>query len=186
MKLTNTPERFGTVAIALHWVMALAIFGLFGVGWYMVDLTYYDELYKTLPFYHKSVGITLAAVLLFRIVWKLMNPTPKPLAGSSSFEKFAAKAAHLLIYVLLLAIVFSGYLISTADGLPISVFDWFFVPASITGIPEQEDIAGFVHEYLAYALMALVAVHAAAALKHHFFDNDDTLKRMLGTAPRSD
>ena len=182
MSLKNSTDQFGSVAIALHWIMALAVFGLFGLGWYMVELTYYDSLYKTLPFIHKSIGILFAATLVFRIVWKLINPKPQPLAGSSTFEIVAARFAHLALYGLLIVIVCSGYLISTADGSSISVFEWFAVPATITSIPEQEDVAGFVHEYLAYALIALVVLHAAAALKHHFFDKDDTLRRMLGRA----
>ena len=76
----------------------------------------------------------------------------------------------------------SGYLISTADGRPIAVFDWFEVPALITSIPDQADVAGLIHEYLAWALLIFSAVHALAALKHHFIDRDPTLKRMFGRA----
>jgi cytochrome b561 len=77
-------------------------------------------------------------------------------------------------------IVISGYLISTADNSSISVFDIFQVPATITSIPEQEDIAGLVHEYLAYGIMGLTLLHVAAALKHHFIKRDNTLRKMLG------
>ena len=179
--MLNTPDRFGIVAICLHWLMAVAILGLFGLGWYMVELTYYDSLYKTLPHIHKSIGILLALVFVFRVGWKLINPTPEPIAGSSRFEIVAAKLAHIALYLLIAVIVASGYLISTADGSSISVFSWFDVPATIADIPGQEDIAGFVHEYLAYTMIALAGLHAAAALKHHIIDKDDTLRRMLGT-----
>ena len=76
--------------------------------------------------------------------------------------------------------MFSGYLISTADNRPIDVFGWFFIPASITSIPDQEDTAGLVHLVVASTLLGLVLLHAAAALKHHYIDRDDTLKRILG------
>ena len=76
----------------------------------------------------------------------------------------------------------SGYLISTADGRAISVFGWFEVPATITSIPKQEDVAGLVHQYLAWGLVIFSGVHALAALKHHFIDRDATLNRMLGRA----
>jgi cytochrome b561 len=77
-------------------------------------------------------------------------------------------------------IVISGYLISTADNSSISVFDLFLVPATITSIPEQEDMAGLVHEYLSYSIIGLTILHVAAALKHHFIDKDNTLRKMLG------
>jgi len=168
------------IAILLHWLMAIAIFGMFGLGWYMVDLTYYDSLYKTLPFIHKSIGITLIAVFLFRLFWRLTNPVPNALEGSSRLERIAAKLVHRIFYWLIPLIMMSGYLISTADGSSISVFDLFEVPASITSIPEQEDNAGLVHKYLTYGLITIAGLHAFAALKHHVLDGDATLRRMLG------
>lgn len=176
----NTADRFGLVSIILHWLMAITVIGLFGLGWYMVDLTYYDSLYKTLPFIHKSIGIIFGLFLIFRLFWKGINVTPKFEDGLSSFERLAAKAAHLGLYGLMVSIVISGYLISTADNSSISVFDIFQVPATITSIPEQEDVAGFVHEYLGYSIIGLTLLHAAAALKHHYLDKDNTLRKMLG------
>lgn len=85
-----------------------------------------------------------------------------------------------LLYVLLLVLLLSGYLISTADGKPISVFGWFEVPALFSGAGQQADLAGDVHLWLAWSLVLLSALHALAALKHHFVDRDTTLKRMLG------
>ena len=76
--------------------------------------------------------------------------------------------------------MFSGYLISTADGRGVSVFGLFEVPASLTGIPDQEDVAGVLHEWLAWGLIILAGLHALAAIKHHFIDRDATLSRMLG------
>lgn len=178
--LKDTAAEYGWVTIALHWVMAVVIIGMFALGWYMVDLTYYDSLYKTLPFIHKSVGILLAGVFLFRFVWKLSNPSPKSVPGISPLEKLAAKVVHRAFYLLITLILVSGYLISTADNSSISVFDIFRVPATITGIPEQEDNAGLVHEILAYMLIVMVALHSGAALKHHFINRDQTLRRMLG------
>lgn len=165
--------------------MAIAVLGLFGVGWYMVELTYYDALYKTLPDLHKSIGILVAAALVLRIIWRLANPTPQPEPGGHRYEQLASRFAHLALYLLMIVIVCSGYLISTADGSSISVFDWFEVSATVTSIPEQEDVAGRVHEYLAYALVALVTLHAVAALKHHFVNKDNTLRRMLGIGARN-
>ena len=183
--MKNTTEKYGLIAIVLHWLIALVIFGLFGLGLYMVELTYYDSLYKTLPFIHKSIGISLALVFLFSVFWRITNPVPRALPGSKPFETRAAKWVHRLFYLLIPTIMFSGYLISTADGSAINVFEVFKVPATITSIPEQEDNAGLVHLYLAYGLIALVVFHAAAALKHHFFNHDNTLRRMLGLPQKS-
>jgi cytochrome b561 len=88
--------------------------------------------------------------------------------------------AHLALYVILFAIMISGYLISTADGQPINVFGWFNVPASVTDLPDQADNAGTIHLYLAWSVVVLSVLHGLAALKHHFIDRDVTLKRMLG------
>ena len=178
--LRNSPQAYGWIAVVLHWSMAVVIFGLFGLGFYMVELTYYDALYRTLPSIHKSVGILLALVLVLRISWRWSNPVPEAVAGSKPVERRIAALLHRLFYLLIAVIMFSGYLISTADSSSISVFGWFSVPASITGIPQQEDIAGLVHQYLAYTLIALVVLHSAAALKHHFIDRDVTLRRILG------
>jgi len=176
----NTTDRFGLISIGLHWIVALTIFGLFGLGWYMVDLSYYDRLYNTLPAIHKSIGILLMFVFVFWVFWRMINLAPKPVESTSRFEVIAAKLVHLVLAGLIALILVSGYLIPTAEGVSISVFGWFEVPATITSIPEQEDITGLIHKYLAYVIIALALLHAGAALKHQFINKDDTLKRMLG------
>jgi cytochrome b561 len=176
----NTIDRFGLVAIVLHWVIALTIFGLFGLGWYMIDLSYFDRLNKILPAIHKSIGMLLILVFVFSVIWKLVNLAPKPVEGSTRFEIIAAKLAHLGLSGLMAVILITGYLIPTAKGMGISVFGWFEVPATITSIPVQEYVTGLIHKYLSYAIIGLALLHAAAALKHHFINKDDTLRRMLG------
>ncbi|NVK87274.1 MAG: cytochrome b [Gammaproteobacteria bacterium] len=175
----NSHDSYGYVSKSLHWLMALMVVALFSVGAYMVTLDYYSPWYKTLPFYHKSTGVVVAALLLLRVLWRLANLQPQPLPTHTRWEKALARVAHALIYVLLCGIVVSGYLISTADGRAISVFDWFSIPSAGELFLDQARIAGAIHEYLAYGLMTLVGVHALGALKHHFIDKDKTLKRML-------
>ena len=181
----NTIDRFGLVAIVLHWVIALTIFGLFGLGWYMIDLSYFDRLSYTLPAIHKSIGMLLIIVFVFWVVWQIFNLTPKPVEGSTRFEIIASKLAHLGLSGLIAFILVTGYLIPTAKGMGISVFGWFEVPATITSIPVQEDITGLIHKYLSYAIIGLALLHAAAALKHHFINKDDTLRRMLGRVSKN-
>ena len=107
------------------------------------------------------------------------HPRHKP------WELRLASLVHGLLYLLLIVIVLSGYLISTAKGQGIDVFGWFTLPALITGLPEQADRAGLVHYWLAISVLVLAGLHALGALKHHFIDRDNTLRRMLGLRQHS-
>ncbi|AMO58800.1 cytochrome B561 [Endozoicomonas montiporae] len=175
----NTTTHYGLVSILIHWVSAFTVFSLFGVGLYMMSLSYYDPLYQSLPWWHKSIGLTLFATTLFRLLWKIIYPQPAPLPEHNLLTVRLAVSVHHLIYLLLFAIMISGYLISTADGRPVSFFGWFEIPALVSGISGQEDIAGEVHFYLAWALVILASLHGLAAIKHHLIDRDRTLTRML-------
>ncbi|WP_299734316.1 cytochrome b [uncultured Endozoicomonas sp.] len=178
-QLKNNNEGYGWISIAFHWLMGLTIFGLFGLGLYMVELTYYDAWYKGSLDLHKGIGILLAMAWVARLVWKLLNPAPKPL-GNKAWEHKVAHLVHGVLYLFMLSLFVSGYLISTADGRSIDVFGVFEVPASLM-MDNQEDIAGMIHWWLALSLMVLVGLHAAAAIKHHVIDKDRTLMRMLKT-----
>lgn len=179
MMISNSSTKYGLLAKAFHWVSALTIFGLFALGWWMVELTYYDPWYKQGPDIHKSVGILLLIFMVFRLVWRAMQRSPEPVAEHKPWERSLAHAMHWVLYLLIFAIIGAGYLISTADGRGISVFNWFEVPSLGALFDQQEDIAGLVHEWLAYGVIALALLHALAAIKHHFLDRDGTLKRML-------
>lgn len=102
------------------------------------------------------------------------------LPSHSSLEQKAGKITHVVLYCLIFTVMITGYLISTADGRGIEVFELFVIPAFGAIIDNQEDVAGLVHEWLAYLLIAIAALHALAALKHHFIDKDNTLNRMIG------
>ncbi|PKF50724.1 cytochrome b [Enterovibrio nigricans] len=174
----ENPAQYNLTLRLLHWITAIAVIGMFAVGLWMVDLTYYSSWYKTAPHWHKSIGILLLALTIVRLLWRAVKGTPS--ITGSTFEKTAAHAAHHTIYLLLFVIFVSGYLISTSDGRPIDVFDWFAVPALGELFPDQSDIAGAIHYYAAYGLIGLSSIHALAALKHHFIDKDNTLRKMIG------
>ena len=180
MQLKNSTTHFGLVAVSLHWLVAITVFALFALGLWMTGLDYYHSWYQQGPWWHKSIGILLFLVVTFRLVWRALTPPPAALPGHKPWETKLARMAHLLLYLLLFAIMVSGYLISTADNRAIEVFGWFSVPATITSLPEQEDVAGWIHLILASILIGLAVLHAAAALKHHFIDRDRTLKRIFG------
>ncbi|WP_434679183.1 cytochrome b [Pseudomonas sp. R1-18] len=180
MQLRNSSTRYGLISRVLHWGVALTVFGLFALGLWMVGLDYYDTWRKAGPDLHKSIGITLFAVMLVRLVWRLVSPPPPPLATYSRMTRIGAHFGHLFLYMALFAVMLAGYLISTADGVGIPVFGLFEVPALVSGLPDQAETAGTIHLYLAWAIVVFAVLHGLAALKHHFIDRDVTLKRMLG------
>ena len=181
MPWRNTQQRRGWASICFHWITAVTIIGLFILGLWMVDLTYYDDWYRKAPDLHKSTGVLLFVFTLLRLIWRKTNTTPDVIESQHRWEIKLAHITHVLLYALLLSIMLSGYFISTADGRDIEVFKLFSVPATLQGIENQEDIAGKIHLVLAVMLISLASIHALAAVKHHIIDKDRTLKRMLGS-----
>jgi cytochrome b561 len=177
----NTDSSYGIASIGLHWLIAAAAIGLFALGVWMVELTYYDPWYQRAPQLHKSIGVLLFGVVLVRLAWRHTNPRPRPLG--TALQSRIAVGVHHLLNSLLFALALSGYLISTADGRPVEVFELFSVPATLSGLEHQADIAGWAHQLLGYALLGMTALHAGAAFKHHFVDRDKTLRRMLRSKP---
>ena len=180
MQFKNSSQRYGVVSATLHWLVAIAVYGMFALGLWMVTLSYYDGWYHQAPELHKSIGILLMMGLVIRVIWRLFSPPPAALASYSRLTHIAAAMGHLALYLLLFSIVISGYLISTADGKAISVFGWFDIPATVANAGAQADLAGSLHLWLAWTVVILSLLHGLMALKHHFIDNDDTLNRMLG------
>ena len=180
--LKNTDDSYGLISICLHWGMALSIFFMFGLGLYMVELSYYDAWYKGSLDLHKSLGVILFGLLAIRFSHRMIGVVPKGCERESAFATLEAKVAklvHCLLYLLMAVLMSSGYLISTADGRGIEVFTLFEVPAMPALVENQEDIAGELHELFAWTLLLVSLAHALAALKHHFVDKDETLRRML-------
>ena len=180
MQIKNSRHTWGWMSILIHWLTAVGVAGMFMLGLWMVDLTYYHSWYHQAPQLHKSIGVLLFMLTCWRLVWMLSNIKPMALETHTRSEQKLARIAHSLLYILLLAVMFSGYLISTADGRPLEVFSWFSIPAILYGFPGQEDTAGTIHLFLAVLLVFMAVVHALAAIKHHVLDKDKTLKRMLG------
>ncbi len=163
----------------LHWLSAVFIFGLFALGYWMRTLDYYHPWYEQAPDLHKSFGIVLIILMVTRLVWRVITNKPEHLASHKAWELTLAKIIHWILYLGIILILITGYLIATSDNRPIEVFELFNVPVVMQAFEEQEDIAGIIHEWAAYILMAFVGLHLLGALKHHFIDKDKTLKRML-------
>ncbi len=173
-------KQYSKSQIFIHWLMAVVIAGLFAVGYWMVDLTYYSEWYRIAPHWHQSIGFLLALTWLVRIGILRVQGKPAALATHKVIEVKIAHITHTMLYLLMFALFVSGYLISTADGRGIAIFSWFEIPGLGELFSEQSDIAGAIHKYAAYGLVGLVVLHAAGAIKHHVIDKDQTLNRMLG------
>lgn len=179
MQWRNTERGWGLTSVLLHWLAALTVIGLLGLGLWMTGLDYYHPWRHRGPDLHRAIGVLLLFVLLLRLAWRFWSPPPKPLPDHHPWEVRLAGIAHVLLYLLPFAMVLSGYLISTADGRGVSVFGWFELPALFTAIGRQEEVMGKIHAALAWGLMGVSGVHALGALKHHFIDRDRTLSRML-------
>jgi cytochrome b561 len=179
--ITNTESRYGAVAILLHWGMAALLVVLIAMGVYMVRLpdVGFDTEKIMLILVHKALGMVALAAVVLRLAWRLANALPHLASGLPHWQQVAARFVHLLFYALMLVLPVTGWLMSSAGGYPLPMFGWFEVP----------DLVGYneflfrlwidVHRWLGYALLALLVVHAGAALRHHLQLKDDTLRRIL-------
>lgn len=176
--------RYDPVAVTLHWVIALCIITMIPLGFFMGDLPISIRFYAYNI--HKSIGITVLALSIFRLVWRFLNPPPALPSGMKPIEKMLAHAAHWLLYFLMVAMPFSGWLMVSASRKYPTVYFGLgevpFIPMP-TGIDEKaaKDLFYTTHEYLAFGAIALISLHLFAALKHHFIYKDTTLTRMLPT-----
>ena len=176
MQWRNDDRSYGLISRALHWGSALLVFGLFGLGLWMSGLDFFDSAARPAYALHKSGGVLLLALLVVRLLWRLVSPAPAPLVSSNA-QRLVTTAVHGLLYAGVLALCVSGYLLATAEGRSIEVFGLFSLPP-LLALPDE--LAGEAHELLAWALILLSGLHAAAALYHHVVLGDATLRRMLG------
>lgn len=177
--LRDSDSGYGLFTILLHWISALLIIGLFAIGFYMVDLDYYDPWYHRLPSLHISFGLVLLLLMVARIIWRLSNPQPKPLPTYSRKTRLLATAMKYLLYMFVLVVIVTGYLITSADGKPASLFGLLDFPIIAQLESGGVDLAGRIHELLAWGIVLFAGLHAGAALMHHFVIRDRTLMRML-------
>jgi len=170
--------RYTRTAIALHWLVAFGILGAFSLGLYMQDLPISPAKLK-LYSYHKWAGVTILLLVLARLAWRATHPPPPLPETLPVWQRRAAQAAHHLLYVLLLAIPVSGWLMSSAKGFQTVWFGVLPLPDLLARDKALGDLLALVHRSLNFSMAALVSVHVIAALKHHFLDRDLVLARML-------
>jgi len=182
MRLANSHTHYGAVAMVFHWTMAALIIGLIIVGLYMVSLP--DAGFSTekivLIFYHKEYGVIAFLLGLLRLAWRVGNALPKLVENIPNWQKVAARFVHLLFYGLIFALPMSGWLMSSAAGIPVYLFSANYTLPDL--IPANDHIFHLyieIHKWLSYTLIATIILHASAALHHHFLLKDETLKNML-------
>jgi cytochrome b561 len=170
--------RYNALAITLHWLIFILVASGFALALYMTELPLSPQKLRYIS-WHKWIGVTVFALALARVGWRLAHPAP-PLADSiPPWQRSAANATHLLLYALIVAIPLSGWLMSSAAGVPTVYLGIIPLPNPLARDKELAELIRSVHALLNYTLLALVIVHVAAALKHHFIDRDDVLARML-------
>ena len=170
------PTRYTAAAIALHWLLALAIVGAFSLGLYMADLPLSPQRVK-LYNWHKWAGVTILALSALRLLWRLTH-RPPPDAPMPAWQQRAAHLAHGGLYLLFFAVPLMGWAYSSAAGFPIV---WFGVLPLPDLLPVDKALAQAikpVHGWLAWTLMVVVALHVAGALKHQFIERDGLIARM--------
>lgn len=175
-------SRYTATAKTLHWLMALWLFGLLALGFYMQDLPLSPQKLQ-LYSWHKWAGVTVFLLVLFRLAWRATHPPPPLPDHLPKVMRFAAHAGHALLYGLMLVIPLSGWLMSSAKGFQTVWFGVLPLPDGVDKNRALGDLLQSVHENLNLLFVAVIVGHLGAALKHHFIDRDDVLTRILPTRP---
>ena len=178
MTLRNTTTAWGSVSKALHWLIVLLIITQWVIASRAESLPLGVAKLEALA-WHKSFGITILGLALIRIIWRLMNPTPELASVTKPWERALARASHFLLYALLFAIPLTGWMMSSARNFPVSWFKLVQLPDLVAPSPQMYELMHSLHVGLNIALPVIALLHIAGALKHHFIDRNDVLKRML-------
>ena len=175
---TQRPSRYTALAQGFHWIIAALIVIQFTLAWTADDLPLGARKLGLLA-RHKSVGMTVLMLAVLRLLWRLRNPAPPLPAGMSFLERRLAHITHVAFYVLLFAMPLTGWMMSSAKNYSVSWFGWFTWPNLIGKNEAAFDFLRATHDALSYVLFCIAILHILAALKHHFWNKDDVLLRML-------
>ena len=194
MPAQNSTLRYGSVAMTLHWLIAAFVIANIVIGLYMSDLPRGDPSKMEFISWHKSIGLTVLALSVLRLVWRLVNPVPPAPPGLNKWIRIAAQAGHHLLYFLIIAVPLAGWLMVSVGsmGHPTPVFGLFGWPSApvLSDMPRSvghpyHEMFETTHVLLAWSMIVLIPIHVLAALYHQFVRGDDVLIRMLpGTKVR--
>jgi cytochrome b561 len=179
--LLNTERSYGWMAIVLHWTIAILIVGQWILGKVMKNIAD-QRLSFDLIQWHKSFGLLILALAVLRLVWRLLNPRPALPVEMSGLERQAAGWTHRSLYVLMILLPLSGWAIASATVLEIPTFAFYLFVVPDLPMPRSDAAEALwtsVHQVLGWLLLVFVALHVAAALRHHFLLRDGILLRML-------
>lgn len=174
----NTIGAWGAPAKLLHWVVAVLVLGQICLGWVAVNWRL-SPTKLDLFVWHKSIGMVILLLMVARIAWRLVNVAPSLPAGMGPLERRAARVSHVLLYLLLLVMPLSGWIINSAANIPFRIFWMVPLPAVVQPDKALADATARAHLAFFVALSLLLVVHIGAALRHHFVKRNDVLKRML-------
>lgn len=175
--LTNTRDQYGSMARLLHWLIFAIVMGML-VGGSLLTWLPSGGLKAFAVAGHKSVGVIVLVMMLVRLLWRSTNPSPQFL-GTNPVLNYLAHTLHIVLYILVILQPLTGILMSQAYGFPVSVFGAFELPSMIWQSPSLGSFFRQDHGVTAVVLVVAIAIHAAAALKHHFLNGDRTLMRMI-------
>lgn len=178
MPTKRTRQQWSGISKALHWLIAVLILVMAWLGLTMGDMPNGPGKIATYAL-HKSIGLSILALMVLRLGWRLYAGAPAPVAGTPRWQARIAAATHVALYLLLLALPLTGWLLNSAAGFPLQWFGLFNLPSIAARDEALHALAVQTHEVLFWALVVLVLMHAAAALHHHLFLGDATLARML-------
>ena len=178
MPIRNTQESWGSLTRVFHWLIALLVLIMLLLGASMEEFA--KPTRSILMQIHKSIGLTVFLLMILRLCWRLINPTPHLPLTTPRWQKRAARGSHALLYFALIFMPLSGWIMSTAGGHT-TRFWWLFV-IKASWIPESKTLSHFasdIHLLLAWTITGLLIIHIGAALKHHFVDKDGVINRMM-------
>ena len=178
MPFRNTTRAWGSLSKALHWIIVLLIINQWIIAERAEDLPKGPALIAAL-WWHKSFGITILMLAVIRLAWRLANPVPDLTAETRPWERVLARISHVLLYALIFAMPLSGWMMSSARSFPVSWFGILQLPDLVAPDQQLYERLNELHHLLFGVLVVVAALHVAGALKHHFIDRNDVLRRML-------
>ncbi len=173
----NTRDQYGLISRLLHWLVFALVSGML-IGGFMLHFLPSGGIKAVVLSVHKSIGLVILLLMLTRLLWRCYTPQPRDL-GENLMLNYIAHVLHVCLYVLLLLQPVAGILMSQAHGYPVTFFGIIELPSIILQSPMMATFFREVHGVIAVLLTVSIAVHAGAALKHHFIDRDRTLMRMI-------
>ena len=176
MRWLNTRQEYGVVSKCLHWLIALLVIAMLIYGFLLGSFP--RNWHHTVVMLHKSFGLIVLALSLLRILWLWFHRKPDMLNNMSAWQQLLAEVVHFLLYIMLVALPLSGWIMATASNKPPVFFNWFSFAFPIPVDYRVASIASDCHTVFAWIVIGLIALHVLGALKHALIDKDDTLRRM--------